>query len=68
MGSENERDEAKVEAQVLWLAVVVAGDAKAQVKNELARVQDALAVAEEAKRKVEAEAAHLEVEQTSLLW
>ena len=33
----------------------------------MARVQDALAVAEEAKRKAEAEVARLEVEQTSLL-
>ena len=33
----------------------------------MARVQDALAVAEEARRKAEAKAAHLEVEWASLL-
>ena len=43
------------------------GNAKARAENELARVQDALTVAEEAKRKVETEAAHLEVEHTSFL-
>ena len=43
------------------------GDVKALAKDKLARVQDALAVTEEAKCKVKAEAAHLEVERTSLL-
>ena len=52
---------------VTRLAVVVAGDAKAGVEFDLARVQDALAVSEEARRKAKAEAAHLEVERTSLL-
>ena len=37
------------------------------MKDELARVQDALAAAEEARRKVEVEVACLEVEQTSVL-
>ena len=49
------------------MVAVTAGDAKARVEGDLARVQDALAVAEEAKRKVEAETTHLEVEQMSLL-
>ena len=47
------------------LVVVVEGDAKALVEDKLARVQDALVVEEEAKRKFEA--AHLEVKRTSLL-
>ena len=55
---ENERDEAKEEAQHAWLVVILAGDTKALAEDKLARVQDALAVAEEA----EAEAARLEVE------
>ena len=37
------------------------------LEDKLDRVQDALVVAEEARRKAKAEAAHLEVEQTSLL-
>ena len=45
----------------------MAGDAKAWVEDELAKVQDALVVAEEARCKAEAKAAPLEVEQTSLL-
>ena len=40
---------------------------KARAEDNLARVQDALVVAEEARRKVEAEAACIEVERTSLL-
>ena len=43
------------------------GDARARAEDDLARVIEALAVAEEAKRKVEAETACLEVEWTSLL-
>ena len=35
--------------------------------DKLARVQDALAIAEEARRKAETEATRLEVERTSLL-
>ena len=37
------------------------------MEDDLARVQDALVIAEEAKRKVEAEVASLEIEWTSLL-
>ena len=64
---EKERDEAKEEAQVARLDATAAGDAKARAKGDLARVQDALAVAKEAKRKAEAKTTHIEVEQTSLL-
>ena len=45
---ENERDKAKEEAQIVQLVVVVVGDVKARAKDDLARVRDALAVAEEA--------------------
>ena len=41
----------------------MAGDAKAQVEDELARVQDALTIVEEA-RLDEVEVAYLEVERT----
>ena len=74
MGVEKERDEAKEKAQVAQLATVIEGDTKAKAEGDLTRVQDALAVAEEAKevvkedkRKTKAEAIHLEVERTSLL-
>ena len=46
---EKERDEAKDEAQISRLASVAAGDAKARAEDEMARVQDALAVADEAR-------------------
>ena len=47
--AEKERNEAKEEAQVARLAAVVAGDVKAKAEGDLARVQDALAVLEEAR-------------------
>ena len=69
--AEKKRDEAKEEVQHAWLAAVEKGDTKALEDDKLARVRDALVVAEEAKHKVEAEAeaeaANLEVERTSLL-
>ena len=49
-----------------WLAAVIAGDARAWVKDDLARVRDALAVAEEAKRKAKAKTTQLEVGRMSL--
>ena len=67
VGAEKKRDETKEEAQLAWIAAVMAGDAKARAKDNLARVQDALAVVKEARRKVKVEAARLEVERTSLL-
>ena len=48
------------------LAVIAAGDAKARVEDDLARILDALAAAEEDGRKSEAEIARLVIEQTSL--
>ena len=65
--AENERDEAKEEAQLARIVAATIGDEKALAEDNLTRVQDALAVAEEVRRKVEDEAARLEVEQTSLL-
>ena len=43
------------------------GSARAKVESELARVQNALAVVEEARRKAEDEASRLAIEQVSLL-
>ena len=66
-GVEKERDEAKEETQLPWLAIVSVGDEKAWVDDNPARVQDALVVAEEARCKGEAKVTRLEVERTSLL-
>ena len=59
--------EAKQEAKVACLAAVVVGEAKARVEDDLTRAQDALEPAEEGGHRLEAEVAHLEVVQTSLL-
>ena len=66
-GVEKDMDEAKEEAHIAQLAAVATGDAKARVEDDLSRVQAALEIVEEARLKVEAEAARLEVERTSLL-
>ena len=47
--AKKERDEAKEEVQHSRLAAVAAGDAKALTEDKLARVKDALVVAEEAR-------------------
>ena len=72
--AEKEKDKAKEEAQVARLTVVIVGEAKVKEEGGLARVQEAQvtakearAVAKKARHKAEAEAAHLEVEWTSLL-
>ena len=56
------------------LAAIVAGDERAKLEGDLARVKDALAaveearaIAEEARRKAESKAVQLEVDQMSLL-
>ena len=49
--AEKERDEAKEEAQQARLAAVAAGDTKVLMEDKMARVQDALANGEEARRK-----------------
>ena len=55
------------EAQIALLATVATGDAKARAEDDLARVRDALVVAEEAKHKAEAKTSRLEVERMPLL-
>ena len=60
---EKERGEAKEEAKLARLVAVAAGDAKAQVEDNLDKVQGAL----EVRQKVEVEVACLEVERTSLM-
>ena len=49
------------------LAVIAAGEAKARVEDDLTRARDALVVAEEEGRRLEAEVSCLAVERTSLL-
>ena len=63
---EKERDEAKQEAKVACVVASAAG-ARARAEEDMARVQEALAAAEEGRRKEEAETARLEVKRTSLL-
>ena len=53
MGVEKKRDKVKEEAQVTRLAAVAVGDTRAKLEGDLARVKDALAVAEEAKEVAE---------------
>ena len=65
--AEKEREEAKQEAKVARLAVTAAGDAKARVKDDLARILDALAAAEEDGYRLETKIACLVIERTSLL-
>ena len=67
MGAEKKRHEAKDEAQVARLVAIVEGDAKARAEDDLSRVQEALVVAKEVRRKAKAETARLEVERTSPL-
>ena len=64
---EKERDEAKEEAQVTRFTATATGDSKVKPEDDPARVQDALVVAEEARRKAETKDTRLEVERTSLL-
>ena len=66
-GVEKKGDEVKEEARIARPAIVATSDMKAQVEDELARVQEALAVVEEDRHKAGAEVASLEVERTSLL-
>ena len=61
------RDAAHHKASMARMDADAAGSARVKVESKLARVQNALAVTEEARRKVEDEASHLAVEQVSLL-
>ena len=61
-GQKLKRDEAKKETQVARLAAVATDEAKVRAENDLARVQEALVVTEEAWHKAKAETSRLEVE------
>ena len=65
--AEKEREEAKQEAKVARLAVTSAGDVKARVEDDLAKVLDALEDEEEDRPRSETEIARLAVERTSFL-
>ena len=65
--AEKETDEAMHVAKVAFLMAVVVGDAKARADDDMSRALDALAVREEDRCRLEAEVAHLAVEQTSFL-
>ena len=65
--AEAERDAARHEALKARMDADVGGSANVKVESELARVQNALAVAEEARQKVKDEASRLAVERVSLL-
>ena len=65
--AEVERDAARHDASIACMDADAAGSARAKVEFELARVQNALAVAEEVRRKAEDEASRLAVERVSLL-
>ena len=65
--AEVERDAAHHEASMARIDANAAGSAKAKVEFELARVQNAMAVIEEARRKAEDEASCMTIERVSLL-
>ena len=62
-----ERDTAHHEALMACMDANAVGSARAKVESELARVQNALAVIEEARQKAKEEDNRLAVEQVSLL-
>ena len=64
---EKKRDGDKQEAKLARLVASGSGDARARVEEDLTRVQEALAAAEESRCKTEADTARLKVERTSLL-
>ena len=65
--AEAERDVARHEASMACMDADAAGSARAKVESELARVQNASAVSEEARWKAEDKASRLAVERFSLL-
>ena len=65
--AEVERDASRHKASMARMDADAVGSVRANVESELARVQNALAVVEEARRMAEDEASHLAVEQVSLL-
>ena len=60
--AEAKKDAARHEASVARMDVDVVGSARAKVEFKFAKVQNALAVVEEARQKVEDEASRLAVE------
>ena len=64
---EKEREEVKQVDKVVRLAASATGNARARAKEDLTRVQEASAAAEEGRHKGEAETPYLEVERTSFL-
>ena len=62
-----EKDAARHDASMARMDADVAGNARAKMESELARIQNALAVAKEARRKVKEEVSHLADERVSLL-
>ena len=65
--AEAERDVARHDALMTRMDADTTGSAMAKVESELARVQNVLAVAEEAKRKADDEVSRLTDERVSLL-
>ena len=65
--AEAERDITRHEASMACMDADATGSAREKVESELARVQNALEVSEEARRKAEEEASHMAVERVSLL-
>ena len=65
--AEEEREEAKHEANVARLVTTTVGDAKARVEDDLARVLDALVAMEEDERRLKIEISRLAIERMSLL-
>ena len=59
--AEAERDAARYEASMARMDADATSSARAKVESELSRVQNSLAVSEEARRKVEDEASCLAV-------
>ena len=62
-----ERDTARHDASMTRMDANAAGNARAKVESELAKVQNSLAVAEEARRKAKDEVSRLADERVSLL-
>ena len=62
-----ERDSAHHDASMARMDADAAGSARTKVESEFSRVQNSLAVAEEARRKAKDEASHLADERVSLL-
>ena len=65
--AEVERDAARHDTSIARFDVDVAGSARVKVESELARVKNALVIAEEARRKADDEVSRLADERVSLI-